>query len=50
MLIQLDHVEKQYSGFHLDCTLQVPEGRITALIGPNGAGIGKVRPLKRCSG
>lgn len=38
MLIQLDHVEKQYSGFHLDCTLQVPEGRITALIGPNGAG------------
>ena len=38
MLIKLDHVEKQYSGFHLDCTMEVPEGSVTALIGPNGAG------------
>ncbi len=38
MLIKLDHVEKRYSGFHLDCTMEVPEGSVTALIGPNGAG------------
>lgn len=38
MLIRLNHVEKQYSGFHLDCTMEVPRGRVTALIGPNGAG------------
>lgn len=38
MLIKLDHVEKQYAGFHLDCTMEVPEGSVTALIGPNGAG------------
>ncbi|MCI8584525.1 MAG: ABC transporter ATP-binding protein [Lachnospiraceae bacterium] len=37
-MIKLDHVEKQYSGFHLDCTMEVPEGSVTALIGPNGAG------------
>lgn len=38
MLIKLDHVEKQYAGFHLDCTMEVPAGSVTALIGPNGAG------------
>lgn len=38
MLIRLDHVEKQYAGFHLDCTMKVPAGSVTALIGPNGAG------------
>ncbi len=38
MLIRLEHVEKQYSGFHLDCSMEVPEGCVTALIGPNGAG------------
>lgn len=38
MLIKLDKVEKHYSAFHLNCSLEVPEGNVTALIGPNGAG------------
>ena len=38
MLIKLENVEKHYSGFHLNCTMEVPEGNVTALIGPNGAG------------
>ena len=38
MLITLENVEKHYSGFHLNCSMEVPEGCVTALIGPNGAG------------
>ncbi len=38
MLIRLDHVEKTYPDFHLNCSLEVPKGSITALIGTNGAG------------
>lgn len=38
MLIKLENVEKHYSGFHLNCSMEVPEGCVTALIGPNGAG------------
>lgn len=38
MLIKLENVEKQYAGFHLNCTMEVPKGNATALIGPNGAG------------
>ncbi len=38
MLIRLDKAEKHYSAFHLNCSLEVPEGNVTALIGPNGAG------------
>ncbi|MBR5508656.1 MAG: ABC transporter ATP-binding protein [Lachnospiraceae bacterium] len=38
MLVRLDHVQKTYPDFHLNCSLEVPEGKITALIGTNGAG------------
>ena len=38
MMIRIEHLEKCYSDFHLDCTMEVPEGNVTALIGPNGAG------------
>lgn len=38
MYIKLEHVKKIYPQFHLDCSLEVREGSITALIGPNGAG------------
>lgn len=38
MLIQLKNVEKHYPQFHLNCSLEVPEGCVTGLIGPNGAG------------
>lgn len=38
MLIRLENVEKHYSGFQLDCSMEVSKGNVTALIGPNGAG------------
>ena len=38
MLLEMDHVKKSYKDFSLDCSLQVMEGRITGLIGANGAG------------
>lgn len=52
MLIKLNNIEKNYPQFHLNCSLEVPEGCVTALIGPNGAGksttfksiLGLVRP------
>lgn len=37
-MIRLEHVKKHYSGFCLDCSMEVPAGCVTALIGPNGAG------------
>lgn len=37
-MITLENVEKKYADFHLHCSLEVPEGSITALIGLNGAG------------
>ena len=38
MLLEMDHVKKSYKDFSLDCSLKVMEGRITGLIGANGAG------------
>lgn len=38
MLLKLDGVKKQYKDFNLECSLQLEEGRITGLIGANGAG------------
>lgn len=51
-MIKLEHAEKNYTQFHLDCSMEVKEGSITALIGPNGAGksttfkmlLGLIRP------
>ena len=37
-MITLDHLQKTYAGFHLDCTLEVRPGYVTGLIGRNGAG------------
>lgn len=38
MLAELTEVRKQYGNFQLNCTMQLEEGRITGLIGKNGAG------------
>lgn len=38
MLAELTGVRKQYGNFKLNCTMQLEEGRITGLIGKNGAG------------
>ena len=37
-MIQLYNISKQYPGFQLQCSLEVPPNRVTALIGPNGSG------------
>lgn len=38
MLVDMKDVKKSYSGFQLDCSLQLLEGRVTGLVGQNGAG------------
>lgn len=38
MTIELQQVKKIYNNFELDCSLRMESGRITALIGKNGAG------------
>lgn len=38
VLAELTEVGKQYGSFSLDCTMRLEEGRITGLIGKNGAG------------
>ena len=37
-MIRLKQAEKQYKNFHLNCSLELPEGMVTGLIGANGAG------------
>ena len=38
MLIKLNNIEKKYPQFQLHCSLEVPRGCVTGLIGTNGAG------------
>lgn len=37
-MLKVNKIEKNYKKFHLDCTMEVPAGCITGLIGENGAG------------
>lgn len=37
-MVKLENVKKQYKDFELDCSMEIPEGWITGLIGQNGAG------------
>lgn len=37
-MLKLSHVKKNYGSFCLDCSFEVQAGRITGLIGANGAG------------
>ena len=37
-MIVLEQVKKNYQDFTLDCSLEVPEGCVTGLVGRNGAG------------
>ena len=34
-MIRLKQAEKQYKNFHLDCSVEVQEGMVTGLVGPN---------------
>ncbi|XCP84258.1 ABC transporter ATP-binding protein [Roseburia hominis] len=51
-MLRLKNVKKKYDGFELNCTMEVQPGRITGLIGKNGAGksttfkaaLGLIRP------
>ena len=52
MLVQLEHVMKEYGSFALELNMQIPENQIIGLIGANGAGksttfklmLGLIRP------
>ena len=37
-MLKIEHLRKNYENFSLDCSLEVMKGRITGLIGQNGAG------------
>ena len=37
-LLKAYRLKKNYGGFTLDCSLEVPKGRITGIVGRNGAG------------
>ena len=37
-MIKIEHLKKHYDSFSLDCSLEVMPGRVTGLIGQNGAG------------
>lgn len=37
-MLKIEHLKKDYGNFSLDCSLEVMQGRITGLIGQNGAG------------
>ncbi|MBP1586354.1 MAG: ABC transporter ATP-binding protein [Lachnospiraceae bacterium] len=51
-MIRLNNLQKEYKGFKLNITMDIPEGRVTGLIGRNGAGktttiksiLGLIRP------
>lgn len=37
-MLKIDHLRKNYGTFSLDCSLEVRPGRVTGLVGQNGAG------------
>ena len=37
-MLSVKELTKNYPQFRLNCTLEIPKGRITGLVGPNGAG------------
>ena len=37
-MLKIDNLKKQYDAFSLDVSMEVAPGRITGLIGKNGAG------------
>ena len=51
-MIQIDGLKKEYSGFTLDLSMHIPAGRVSGLVGRNGAGksttikaiLGLIRP------
>lgn len=38
MILKIDHLEKKYDNFQLNCSLEVKEGMVSGIIGANGAG------------
>ena len=37
-MLKISHLQKNYRGFSLDCSMKVQPGMITGLIGRNGSG------------
>ena len=43
-MLKVNHIQKTYSHFHLDCSLEIQPGSITGIIGKNGSG--KTTPFR----
>lgn len=51
-MLKIDNLNKSYGTFRLDCSMEVLQGRVTGLVGQNGAGksttfkavLGLIRP------
>ena len=51
-MVELNHLIKNYADFSLDVSFSIPEGRVSGLVGKNGAGksttikaiLGLIRP------
>ncbi|MDL2310821.1 ATP-binding cassette domain-containing protein [Peptostreptococcaceae bacterium OttesenSCG-928-C18] len=37
-MIKMINAKKSYNDFHLNCTLTIPKGSISGIVGSNGAG------------
>ena len=37
-MLRLEHLIKNYGAFTLDCSMEIKPGRVTGLVGQNGAG------------
>ena len=37
-MVKMNHIKKQYKDFCLDCSIEIPKGQVTGIIGRNGAG------------
>ena len=37
-MLKVNHIQKNYSHFNLNCSFDVPKGTITGIIGKNGSG------------
>lgn len=43
-MLKVEHLQKRYKQFSLNCSLEIKSGYVTGLIGQNGAG--KVQHLR----
>ena len=48
-MLKISHLQKNYRGFSLDCSMEVQPGMITGLIGRNGSGLDAYEAIREIS-